>query len=250
MKKTNTIRYLTSVLLLFLLTGCWSSHEIEELGLTFAMGIDKGKETELEKKFDEAGGDFPKKDRITMVYQYVNEQAAGSKSTGGSTDQKSYINVYETGDSLQQINSEVALRQDRPVFSPHLKVIVIAAELLRTYSLAELLDQPLRDNEIRPSSMVLVTRGRARDTLELKETGEMPAFRLRKIVENEYKTKKILPPVTLAKLTGKMRSGTSYLLQNVIGTDGEVKYAGAAAINGKTNKLIGYLDEKDLEGVM
>lgn len=56
--------------------------------------------------------------------------------------------------------------------------------------------------------------------------------------------------MTLAKLTGKMRSGTSYLLQNVIGTDGEVKYAGAAAINGKTNKLIGYLDEHDLEGIM
>ncbi|ARC59050.1 Ger(x)C family spore germination protein [Bacillus licheniformis] len=250
MKKTNTIRYLTSVLLLFLLTGCWSSHEIEELGLTFAMGIDKGEETELEKKFDKVGGDYPKKDRITMIYQYVNEQAAGSKSIGVSTDQKTYINVYETGDSLQQINAEVALRQDRPVFSPHLKVIVIAADLLRTYSLSELLDQPLRDNEIRPSSMVLVTRGRARDTLELKETGEMPAFRLLKIVENEYKAKKILPPVTLAKLTGKMRSGTSYLLQNVIGTDGEIKYAGAAAINGKTNKLIGYLDEHDLEGVM
>ncbi|PAE57678.1 spore gernimation protein GerC, partial [Bacillus licheniformis] len=82
---------------------CWSSHEIEELGLTFAMGIDKGEETELEKKFDKAGGDYPKKDRITMIYQYVNEQAAGSKSTGGSTDQKTYINVYETGDSLQQI---------------------------------------------------------------------------------------------------------------------------------------------------
>ncbi|MGV2448384.1 UNVERIFIED_CONTAM: spore gernimation protein GerC, partial [Bacillus sp. ATCC 13368] len=56
MKKINTIRYLTIALLLFLLTGCWSSHEIEELGLTFAMGIDKGKETELEKKFDEMGG--------------------------------------------------------------------------------------------------------------------------------------------------------------------------------------------------
>lgn len=88
---------------MFLLTGCWSSHEIEELGLTFAMGIDKGEETELEKKFDKVGGDYPKKDRITMIYQYVNEQAAGSKSIGGSTDQKTYINVYETGDSLQKL---------------------------------------------------------------------------------------------------------------------------------------------------
>ena len=50
-----------------------------------------------------------------------------------------HLLVYGTGDSLQQIGSEIALRQDRPVFSSHLKVIVIAADLLRTYSLKELL---------------------------------------------------------------------------------------------------------------
>ncbi|MEC0486538.1 spore gernimation protein GerC, partial [Bacillus glycinifermentans] len=49
------IRFLSAILLLFL-TGCWSSHEIEERGLTFGMGIDKGKETSLEKKFDKEGG--------------------------------------------------------------------------------------------------------------------------------------------------------------------------------------------------
>lgn len=37
-----------------------------------------------------------------------------------------------------------------------------------------------------------------------------------------------------------MKAGTSYLLQNIIGADGEVKYAGAVAINGKTNKLLGF----------
>lgn len=245
------IRFLSAILLLFL-TGCWSSHEIEERGLTFGMGFDKGKETSLEKKFDKVGGYYPKKDRMTITYQYVNEQAAGSQAAGGGggTGQKSYINVYETGDSVQQITTEIALRKDRPVYSPHIKVIVIAADLLRTYSFDELLDQPLRDNEIRPSSLVLVTRGRARDTLELKETGEMPAFRLRKIVENDYQAKKILPPVTLAKMIGKMRAGQSYLIQNVVGAEGEIKYAGAAAINGKTNKLLGFLNEQDLDGVM
>ncbi|MEC3609242.1 Ger(x)C family spore germination protein [Bacillus glycinifermentans] len=239
------IRFLSAILLLFL-TGCWSNHEIEERGLTFGMGFDKGKETSLEKKFDKAGGYYPKKDRITITYQYVNEQAAGGS---GGTGQKSYINVYETGDSVQQITTEIALRKG-PVYGSHLKVIVIAADLLRTYSFDELLDQPLRDDEIRPSSIVLVTRGRARDTLELKETGEMPAFHLRKIVENAYQAKKILPPVTLAKMMGKMRAGTSYLIQNVASAEGEVKYAGAAAINGKTNKLIGFLNEHDLDGVM
>ncbi|WP_444859486.1 Ger(x)C family spore germination protein [Bacillus sonorensis] len=241
--------FLFMTMLLFL-TGCWSSHDIEELGLTFAIGLDKGKETALEKKFDKMGGDYPKKDRLTITYQYVNQQAAGAKSDGGSGDQKPYINIVETGDSFQQIGAEVALRRDRPVFSSHLKVIIIAAGLLQTYSMKELLDQSLRDNEIRPSTLVLITRGRARDTLELKETGEMPAFRLRKIVENDFEARKILPPVTLAKLPGMMRAGTSYLLQNVVGANGEIKYAGAVAISGKTNKLLGFLDEEDLGQLM
>ncbi|MDA7027853.1 Ger(x)C family spore germination protein [Bacillus sp. CLL-7-23] len=248
---TNTLRFL-SICLLFFLSGCWSSREIEELGLTFAIGMDKGKETSIEKKFNQVGGNYPKHDEITLTYQYVNQQTAGAKAAGGGGggDQKSYINIYQTGDATQQNVREVALRKDRPVFGPHLKVIVIAADLLRTYSLEELLDQYLRDDEIRPSSLVLVTRGKARDTLELKDVGEMPAFRLREIINNRYRAKKILPPITLAKLTGMLRSGTSYLLQNVAAADGEIKYAGAVAINGKTNKLLGYLDEHDLDGLM
>lgn len=102
------------------------------------------------------GGDYPKKDQITLTYQYVNPYTAGTQIAGGSgSSQKPYINIYETGDSFQQIGTEVALRQDRPVFSSHLKVIVIAADLLHTYSLKELLDQALRDNEIRLSTLVL-----------------------------------------------------------------------------------------------
>ncbi|MCY7849125.1 Ger(x)C family spore germination protein [Bacillus haynesii] len=249
-QSTYKICFLFPIMILFL-TGCWSSHEIEEIGLTFAMGFDKGRETALEKKFNKIGGDYPKKNRITLTYQYVNPSAAGAQISGGSSSQKPYINIYETGDSFQQIGSEVSLRQDRPIFSSHLKVIVIAADLLRTYSLKELLDQSLRDNEIRLSTLVLITRGRASDTLELKDgAGKIPAFHLSRIVHNDFKAKKILPPVTLAKLPGMMKGGTSYLLQNIIGVNGEIKYAGAVAINGKTNKLLGFLDEKDLDGIM
>ncbi|MCY7816864.1 Ger(x)C family spore germination protein [Bacillus haynesii] len=246
---TYKICFLFPIMIL-LLTGCWSSHEIEDLGLTFAMGFDAGRETALEKKFDKMGGSYPEKDRITVTYQYVNPYTAGAQ-IAGSSSQKPYINIYGTGDSFQQIGTEVALRQDRPVFSSHLKVIVIAADLLRTYSLKDLLDQSLRDNEIRLSTLVLVTRGRASDALELKDgTGKIPAFHLSRIIHNDFRAKKILPPVTLAKLPGMINAGTSYLLQNIIGVNGEIKYAGAVAINGKTNKLLGFLDEKDLDGIM
>ncbi|MCY8177572.1 spore gernimation protein GerC, partial [Bacillus inaquosorum] len=88
-----------------------------------AIAIDKGKETNTEKELKEEGGSYPKKDNITLTYQFVNEKAAGAGTSsgggGGQGAQKAYINISETGDSLQQIGSEIALRRDREVFSPH-----------------------------------------------------------------------------------------------------------------------------------
>ena len=44
--------------MLLLLTGCWSSHEIEELGFAVGLAIDKGKETKIEKEIEEKGMDI------------------------------------------------------------------------------------------------------------------------------------------------------------------------------------------------
>lgn len=201
-------------LLMVCVTGCWSSREIEDLGLTFAIAIDKGKETNTEKELKEEGGSYPKKDNITLTYQFVNEKAAGAGTGGGGGSgqgaQKAYINISETGDSLQQIGSEVALRRDREVFSPHLKVVVMSEDVLHTFPIDEMLDQFFRDNEIRLSCLVLSAKGEARDALQLKENGEIPAFRLIGLDENEHKVSRILPPMTLAKLIGKLHSGSSF----------------------------------------
>ena len=106
---TYKICFLFSIIILFL-TGCWSSHEIEEIGLTFALGVDEGRATALEKNFTKIGGNYPKKDRITLTYQYVSPYTAGVKIAGGSSSNaKAYIHVYETGDSFQQIGTEVAV---------------------------------------------------------------------------------------------------------------------------------------------
>ncbi|MEG7378180.1 Ger(x)C family spore germination protein [Bacillus subtilis] len=239
-------------LFMICVTGCWSSKEIEELGLTFAIAIDKGKETNTEKELKEEGGSYPKQDNLTLTYQFVNEKVVGAGQNGGGGGQgtqKAYQNMSETGDSLQQIGSEVALRRDREVFSPHLKVVVMSEDVLRTYPIDKMLDQFFRDNEIRLSCLVLSAKGKARDALQLKESGEIPAFRLTGLVENEHKVSRILRPVTLAKLIGKLHSGSSFLLQNAVSANGAVKYSGSAVINGKSKKMIGFLDEYETEGI-
>lgn len=251
-QKHNHRRFLfvlLSVLLLLSLTGCWSSREIEELSLTSGVAFDKGEESTIEKELKEQGGGYPKRDLITFTYQTVKPQSTGAGSKEGGSQQKSYINISETGDSFHQMTREFSLRRDRPMFSSHLKVIVINDNLVRTYSLEHLLDQYLRDNEIRLSCLVLISNGIASKVLESKEPGVIPAFQLVGIVDNDYRTTRILPPMSLAKLTGKMQSGTSFLLQNVISTNGEVKFAGAAVIEGKTKKLLGFLNEVELEGL-
>ncbi|HWO98430.1 MAG TPA: Ger(x)C family spore germination protein [Bacillus sp. (in: firmicutes)] len=240
---------LLSGLLLVFLTGCWSSHEIEELSLEIGIALDKGKELAIEKELKEQGGGYPKSDLMTFTYQTVNPQAIGAGSSDGGTQQKSYMNISETGDSSLQMVREVPLRKDRPMFGHHLKVMVIGEELVRAYSLEQLLEVYFRDNDIRPSCLVFISKGRASKTLESKEAGEIPSFRLLGIADNEYRTTRLLSPVSLAKLIGKMHSGSSFLLQNVVSADGEVKFAGAAVLDGKHKKLRGFLNEAELEGI-
>lgn len=132
--KFNYMRFylvLLCTLLLLFLTGCWSSKEVEELSLTAGIALDKGKDSTIEKE-DEEGG-YPKRNLITATYQIVRE---------------------------------FSLKRESAMFSPHLKNIVISDSLVRTYSLEQLLEQYLRDNEVRLSCMILISKGLAKEVLE------------------------------------------------------------------------------------
>ena len=253
MKQTsNHVQFLLvlfSVFLLVPLAGCWSSHEIEERSLGVGVALDKGKESMIEKEFDEQGGGYARKNLITSTYQLITPQVASSTTKQGGPQQKSYVNVSETGDSAFQMLRELSLRSDTPLTSPHMKVMVIGEALARSYSLEQLVDQSLRDNDVRPSCLMFISKGRASDTLESKTAGEIPAFRLSAMVENAYRTTRILPPMPLIKLESKIQSRSSFLLQNVVSANGEIKFAGAGIIKGKTNKMIGFLNEEELDGL-
>ncbi|MEK6447192.1 Ger(x)C family spore germination protein [Priestia aryabhattai] len=253
MKQTfNHVQFLLAFLSVFLLvplTGCWSSHEIEERSLGVGVALDKGKESMIEKEFDEQGGGYARKNLITSTYQLITPQVASSTTKQGGPQQKSYVNVSETGDSAFQMLRELSLRSDTPLTSPHMKVMVIGEALARSYSLEQLVDQSLRDNDFRPSCLMFISKGRASDTLESKTAGEIPAFRLSTMVENAYRTTRILPPIPLIKLESKIQSRSSFLLQNVVSANGEIKFAGAGIIQGKTNKMIGFLNEEELDGL-
>lgn len=237
-----------SILLLLFQTGCWSMDEIEDLSIYVGMGLDVAEETMLEKKLNKLGSDQPVKDLITYTVQIVNKQSEGKEgSSSGGGDP--YLNITETGDSLLQMIREFSTRLERPPMGHHLKVIVINEQLAKQQSLNELMDFFMRDNEIRLSSVVLMSSGKARNTLEATGSSVIPSFRLVSMNKNRYRSLQILPPMTFAKLISEMRTKSSYLLQNVVSANGEVKFSGAAVIKGKTQKFRGLLNEEELLGI-
>ncbi|OMF06923.1 spore gernimation protein GerC [Paenibacillus amylolyticus] len=246
------LRVVSALCILLTLSGCWSSREIEDLSLYVGLGIDVGKETEFEKDIAAQGGSYPKKNYLTATVQIApgfsnsqSSQQSGSPSSGKT----SYANEQLSGDSLLQIFRQFALRRDRPLIGHHLKVIVVSKDIAKKYGLDQLLDFVLRDNDIRPNCLVLISHRRAVDVLTSQDPSRIPAFYLTGITNNSYISNKILDPVLLSKLDAQMQSGSSFLLQNVLNSDGEDKFSGGSIFDGKTTKFIGELSQTDLEGL-
>lgn len=244
---------MSAIVLLFLTTGCWSSDEIEDVSVIVGLGLDKANESSFEQEINKQGATYPKKKIVTATVQIVppitgkNEKQSGS---GSSSPSKAYLNEQLTGDSVFQIFRQFALRRDRPIVAHHLKVIVVSGELAKKYSLEQIFDFILRDNDVRPSCLVVVSHRSAVEALSSAEPGEIPALYLTGLVDNRYRSNKILPAMSLVKLDSTMESGRSFLLQNVVTAQSEHKFSGAAIFRGKTKKWIGELSQYDIEGLL
>ncbi|OAB41499.1 Ger(x)C family spore germination protein [Paenibacillus glacialis] len=239
-----------SILFVLCLTGCWGNREIEDLSVNVGLALDVGEESELEQELAKEGDSYPKKNLITATLQTVPVlKGKSEKQSGSSKSSPMYLNTEETGDSIFQLYRQFSLRRYRPIIGHHLKVIVISSELSRKMDLNKLLKFISRDNDIRPSCLILISKEKASEALISSQSGDIPSFHLRSMVENQFRNNKILAPMILTKLDGIMNSGSSFILQNLVSAKGEVEFAGAGVIKGKINKWIGTLNEHEVEGL-
>lgn len=218
------------ILVLFLLTSCWSYKPIEDVNFVAGAAIDRGKNG-----------------KITSTLQYILPQQSGSGNTGNAGTPKPYINVSATSDSLESIGWETTLKREGYIFGAHEKITVIGEELARKMDLEQLMDLYYRDIDIRGSTLLFISKGKASNTLEIKEPNVVPAFRIAEIA-NQQSTTRVIAPTTLNQTLGRLESGTSFLIQRIVSSGEDVKFDGAAVIKGKTNKLIGFFNKKEVEG--
>jgi spore germination protein len=224
-------KFLSGLLLVPLLSGCWSSKPIEDLNIIVGSAVDK----------EEDG-------KISSTLQYVVPGALQTNKSGGASTIKPYVNITEKGVSLEPIGWESTLKKEGFIFGAHQKTIVVASDVAKKFDLEELTDLHYRDVDIRGSAFVFIAKGRANDTLEMEDTS-IPALHINEIA-NQQLTTRLLKPVTLSNMFAKLESSTSFLMQQIVKTEkGEVKLNGAAVIKGKTGKMIGTFNKKEIEGI-
>lgn len=237
------------LLLPFVLTGCWSNIEIEDMALYTGLALDSGQPAPTEKEFEAKGAAYPKQNRVMATVQIVPIRSMGSKNKKEpQTDApRAYQNVSGSGDSILEIFRQFSIRLDRPIIGHHLKVIVISADLLKKQTIEQMSDFVLRDNDIRPSTMVFVSEGKASEVLSSSRANEVPSFHISKMVHNQSRTSKVLDPVTLSNLDANNHAKRSFVLQNIITGGQEMEFDGAGVIKGSTGHWVGKLNQEDAE---
>ncbi|MNB71068.1 Spore germination protein B3 precursor [compost metagenome] len=250
MVRHRIIPLLLSACLLASLTGCWSSKEIEDLSMYIGLALDEGKPTPTEQKLDEQGVGYLKRNVMTATIQIVPTRSSGSAQQQTKSQQPpQFFNVTGTGDSLLEIMREFSLQLDRPAIGHHLKVIVVSNVLAQSHNMENIMDFVLRDNDIRPSCLVFLSHGPAKNTIEGAQTGDIPAFKLKGLPRGHFRTGRVMEGINLTKLDEQLSIKQSFVLQEVNENNGITVAAGAGIIKGETGKWIGSLNQTDVESI-
>lgn len=222
-------------LTLILLTGCWDRIELEDLYLSVGEALDQEEDEQGKKLFT-----------LTIQSAVGNPVTKKGKQ---SPQGKPFKNVSITGKSVSELYRQSVEKTGRIAYGHHLKVLVIGEEIARTINLQNALNVYFRSFNVRRSLIVLIAEGQAKNTFEIGGGSITPALHLLGIVHNQNANARILPPMTLARISEMMTVDSSFLIQRVKIQGEEAKLSGAAVIKGKENKLIGYLNERELEGL-
>ncbi|MEN0643600.1 Ger(x)C family spore germination protein [Alkalicoccobacillus gibsonii] len=202
-----------------LLTGCWDSRSIEDISLVIGVGIDLEEESE----------------NISLGHQIIVPPSNGGDSSQGSP----FKNIYTSGKTVHGAIRNLALRDD-PVYSDHQRILLIHNNVLKKYTLDEVINQLVKDDKTRRSLYVFTTNESIKKIFSTTDSDEIPSNQLYSLIENRGRSTKILPAVSLGKVSSNLQKKASFVLQNVEVINNQVALAGGAVI------LNGHISDQDL----
>lgn len=223
------LKFVFVVSLFCLLCACAERREIEELG--FVIGA----------AYDQAPGLG-----IKGTYQMVLPNTLSSSERGTST-QKNYMNLSATGESILAHFRMIAKKISRPLFFPHIQVIVFSDKLLQTpYMLQHILDVYTRDNAMRRNIRLFVSKGNAEHILEQNAGPEyLPARYVEMLSEHTQKNAQMVEKKRIGDIHSKIIAQKSFVLPVLLQTKQGIELSGAALFRGKDNGFVTILPAKD-----
>ncbi|MCQ6561749.1 Ger(x)C family spore germination protein [Paenibacillus mendelii] len=154
---TKVLLIVSLCITLILLTGCWDRKEVNDLALVMATGIDKKDDKTIE----------------LSIQVFIPRAAGGGgggggeggmSGSGGGTEQT--LVRSEVGTTIADAMSKLQEKIPRKIFWGHGEVFIIGEKLARE-GISEHIDFLLRDPEPRVRADMLVSKGEAKEVLEL-----------------------------------------------------------------------------------
>ncbi|WP_377890203.1 Ger(x)C family spore germination protein [Alkalihalobacillus sp. R86527] len=219
-------------MIVVLLSACWDSNEIEDVGLIIGIGLDYGQNEEF-----------------SMTHQYVvpnNIQGMqGSQGTG-----QPFQNLTLEGNSFFEIIRENSLETDRPPNFTHLKSLVLSEKLIEEESVRKLISFFLRDHEFRRTVAVFTTKENVATIMDVEPTKEIfPAVQIKELTQNNNKSLEILENTKFSDLSKSVSEDVSFVIPEIEINKNRIRLSGAAIISDENFKLAGWLDSKEVQGL-
>ncbi|MFC4779517.1 Ger(x)C family spore germination protein [Paenibacillus sp. GCM10023252] len=235
-------RGLISLVLLTMVSGCWSAKELNTLGIVVAMGIDKA-----------SNG------RYLVTFQVVDP----SQMSVQKTQNRSPVFLYkQEAQTIFEAVRKVTTKSSRRLYGAHIQIVVLGESLARD-GISQPMDILFRDFEVRPNVYIAVAkRKRAEDIVALVTPFEIiPAIDMAKSLEVSEKAWAPSVATTVLELMQMLQSHTRQpvitgiaLIGNIQGgmsmknvenplSEAEYQYQGLAVF--RKDRLIGWLNETE-----
>lgn len=257
MKSKKPLILLLISLLTVSATGCWDYKELEELGIIYAIAIDlEDVEFDHHEKEDFEVGEGEPKDKeqnkhekqYVVTAQLIEPTSIMGGEKKGMTINPSWNITTTKANSIKKAIEEINARIYREPLLSHIRVVLIGEDLARE-GLTGALDYIVRDPHIRKGMSIVVTKGKAKDTLNLEhETTSFSGKYLSRLSEtsNKYGGKATF---TITDLGVNMFKNKSYIVPRVAlsPAGNEVVFGGGALF--KSDKMIGWIGERELTDI-
>lgn len=238
----------------FIVTGCWDRMELEQRGFVIGVAIDEVEDktsSEQHASKDQSKRNVTKQ-RFKITFQVVVPAALKmAEPKGGGSTSKAYFNVHVEGRTMQDVLGKLTSQLSRQPFLEHLKLIIVSEKVAATqYGFANVLDYFLRNNDARRNVTVMIAKGEASRALDIMPKSERtPVQFIDNISRNGRELMRIHMDTRIGDVHEYLLKHESFTLQKLTVKNGDASLIGASVMDSITNRLIGFLNESETQGL-